>query len=514
MKIKTVIVEDEELIRSLIRASVEWETLGFEITGEAADGETAIEIIERNRPHLIILDINIPIVGGLEVARRVREMLPKTKILILTGYERFDYAQEAIRLGVVNYLLKPINESVLEAELIQVRDDLLRYEEHVGRDSAHVPVWRNWNAHPERLSVVAQSWESYRLVIFEIDPDIPNLLVEGDASERYANHVSVLQMIFPESPVIPSTMRDRFLCIVPDPRATIDTDSAITKVRSAIRTVATTHRLQITASLSGKKTDPQECAAAILEAETAANDAFFGTRGIVYEASADGTRRVNETLLVLERVRERLVVELRLGKDCGRTIDHVFDQVAETLVTRDAAYLVALETVNIALIVINEVGLSFGDLFPGVHSVAALIYGQNSLWALRRVCGAIYRIVAETIGGDHASPTVRIAYEVRKYIEKQFRDPRLSLDQIASSVERHPSYVSTIFKQNTGSSVTEYITKCRLEYAKRKMTEEPLTRIQEIAEECGYYDPYYFSKAFKKAYGLSPRKYISQVSDG
>ena len=120
--IPVLIVDDEYLIRSLIRNSLDWEGLGFRIVGEAEDGETALKLVEELKPRLLILDINIPFLNGLEVSRRLRSSRPDVKIIILTGYEDFQYALQAIKAGVLNYILKPINAEEFQAALGLARE--------------------------------------------------------------------------------------------------------------------------------------------------------------------------------------------------------------------------------------------------------------------------------------------------------------------------------------------------------------------------------------------------------
>lgn len=112
-KIKIFLVEDEIIIRNGIKNGIEWEKEGFEFVGEASDGELAYPMILKEKPDILITDIKMPFMDGLELSRLVKRELPNLKILILSGYDEFEYAKEAIRLGVTEYLLKPISASKL-----------------------------------------------------------------------------------------------------------------------------------------------------------------------------------------------------------------------------------------------------------------------------------------------------------------------------------------------------------------------------------------------------------------
>ena len=118
--ISVLIVDDEYLIRSLIRNSVRWEAYGMEVVGEAGDGESALSFIRTFQPQIALVDINMPILNGLELAQKVREGNYKTHIIFLTGYRDFEYAKQAVTYQAFDYLLKPIDADELAETLIRL----------------------------------------------------------------------------------------------------------------------------------------------------------------------------------------------------------------------------------------------------------------------------------------------------------------------------------------------------------------------------------------------------------
>lgn len=114
--IKVFLVEDEIIIRNGIKNSIDWEMHGYDFVGEASDGELALPMILEKKPDILITDVKMPFMDGLELSEQVKKALPATKIMILSGYNEFDYAKMAIKIGVTDYLLKPISsEKLLEA---------------------------------------------------------------------------------------------------------------------------------------------------------------------------------------------------------------------------------------------------------------------------------------------------------------------------------------------------------------------------------------------------------------
>ena len=128
--IPVIIADDEYLIRSLIRNSLDWEGLGYQIIGEAEDGEEALQMAEELHPRLMIVDINMPFINGLELSAIIRKRFPYIHIIILTGYEDFQYARQAIQAGVLNYLLKPIKPDEMSEVLGTTRQKILLEVRH------------------------------------------------------------------------------------------------------------------------------------------------------------------------------------------------------------------------------------------------------------------------------------------------------------------------------------------------------------------------------------------------
>lgn len=128
--IKVFLVEDEIIIRKGIRNNVDWNSYGFEFVGEAGDGERAYPMILKSKPDILLTDVKMPFMDGLELSRLVKKALPKTKIIILSGYDEFDYAKEAIKIGVSEYLLKPVTSVNLVEALKKAGERIWEEEEH------------------------------------------------------------------------------------------------------------------------------------------------------------------------------------------------------------------------------------------------------------------------------------------------------------------------------------------------------------------------------------------------
>ena len=122
--LKVFLAEDETLIREGLRDNIPWEQYGYRFVGEAADGEMALPLIRKTKPDVLITDIKMPFMDGLSLSRIVREELPRTKIIIISGYDDFEYAREAISIGVDQYLLKPVTRMNLRKVLQELKEKI------------------------------------------------------------------------------------------------------------------------------------------------------------------------------------------------------------------------------------------------------------------------------------------------------------------------------------------------------------------------------------------------------
>lgn len=122
--VKVFLVEDEAIIRRGIRDNIDWASHGFEFAGEAGDGEYAYPLILKAQPDILVTDIKMPFMDGLELSRLVKKALPRTRIIVLSGYNEFEYAKEAIKIGISDYLLKPVSSAGLIDALKKAADEI------------------------------------------------------------------------------------------------------------------------------------------------------------------------------------------------------------------------------------------------------------------------------------------------------------------------------------------------------------------------------------------------------
>ena len=143
MKYTVVVADDEEEIRRSLVRRVKWEEIGFEVVGEAENGADALELVEKLEPDLLLTDIKMPFLSGIELARAVREVRPMVQIAFLSGFDDFTYAQQAIQYNIVSYMLKPISAKEIEAELIKIKKAMDQRVEEFTKERSWTSARRN-----------------------------------------------------------------------------------------------------------------------------------------------------------------------------------------------------------------------------------------------------------------------------------------------------------------------------------------------------------------------------------
>ena len=220
--LKTFLVEDEVVIREMIKKMIPWEQYGFELAGEAADGEMALPLILKSKPDLLITDIKMPFMDGLTLCRLVKKELPDIRIVILSGYDDFNYAKQAISIGVEDYLLKPITKNAFIERLEEIHNryehektqreyyekfrlEMQEYEKNASRDFFETLVRADSDlaelyrrADKLNLDIVA---EAYNILIFTPDTSEGNYNSYEECSDWEAEVQDKINTYFLNHPV-------------------------------------------------------------------------------------------------------------------------------------------------------------------------------------------------------------------------------------------------------------------------------------------------------------------------
>lgn len=534
--IKVFLVEDEIVVREGIKNGINWKENGFEFVGEAGDGELAYPMIQNTKPDIIITDIKMPFMDGLELSNLIKSEIPNIKIVILSGYDEFQYAQRAITIGVTDYLLKPISGNQLIKAIIPIRDLILKerkkqeyYEKFVQEIKENEQI-KQYKFFQELVStkqpysylvetgkelgyhLIAQAYRIILLKVFAGEMDTDEYSEKKIKTEDAIGNIANLNtgiLFFNRM-----TEGIAFLCLGNDKEAIEDkTKCCIKEVVSIVEKqkdftyfmgVGTTvYRL----SELNKTYD---------EAGKAFAYRYFLTKNqVVFSENLKGYQIFNEEDIDFRfvdpsKLNKRIIQDfLRNGME--NETHHFIQEYFNNLGTQNVSSLLFRQyivmdiyfAVKVFMEQINILAEPANDILGGLKKAQTIILDlQETKSYLENIINIAlkHRIIS-------SEKKYHIMIEnARDYIHKHYNNDQISLNTVAASVNISPSHFSTIFSQEMGLTFVEYLTDVRMEKAKELLCCTNM-RISEIGYEVGYKDSHYFSFLFKKVQGISPKDF-------
>ncbi len=514
----TVVIADGdgELRQALIR-EINWEREGFCVAGEAGTGAEALELLKRLKPDLLVTDVRMPLMSGIELARTVWEMRWNTQVVFLSGFDEAAYARQAIQYHVISYLLKPISSKEFTKELKKIRNRLdERLEERMklsqeqeqlkgtlffmplildpysGRNGRGEQELRK-EAFDRGFMLSEHGAVSYVVLITgfwdregQNRTRAENVKMLGRILHRYMRHVSfytegrIVSLIWEEK--MPREMNLRLI------------------IEDISRSAQEMLNLKVFIGVSTMISGLRECHEAYLEAMDAficarQNDqtfSFFGcTDGFEQEMVQEMIGEIEEFLRKgrkeeLQSCLERFFICLEQGKLSVRSTQLVMIQVMAMV------FKITGMTVG------NEGARELQEWapYPGRQ-----IFELNS--RLKDSC-MDFCLKAEELLVEHRKKSSSVVCDrALAVLNSCFMEPGISLHFISKEISVSPNYLSTLIKRNTGSTFIALLTRKRMEMAKELLLGTSL-KIHEISKKCGYKDQHYFSYCFKKYEGISP----------
>ena len=518
---RVFLVEDEIVVRESIRDNVPWEGSPFVLAGEAADGEMALPLLEEIRPDILITDIKMPFMDGLELARIVRKNMPWMKIVIISGHDQFTFAREAIGIGVTEYLLKPVSAGDLLGTLGRIAGQIekeARERESLEsltrcyKDSRQVMAERFLNDLVTGVVPLAEAIEKAKefglnlvgrcYIVAVITPEVSR---ESEPHRTYGEHLkaeSLIHLLLQDNPDVVKFSRSlKEIVLVFRGENPEELESHCFAVCQSLKyEVERKTACTLTINIGSARERLQGIAESCAEAETASRFHYiFGRNRIV---GIDDARRANLGGDDILRLDCRAVAEaLRLGgrEDLRREL-HGY--LARVRAGGMSSFFLGYAQMNVVLAVarfVEELGGAAQEVLPATDRLEELLGDEQRL---EEVLLAAFEFRENCRRNRYADLILR----ARAFIADSFGNPNLSLNTIARQVNVSPSHFSTIFSQETGQTVIEYLTAVRMGRAREYLKSSSL-RSSEIAYKVGYKDPHYFSYIFKRHCGCTPSEF-------
>lgn len=527
---RVLIVEDEFIVRFGIRSMIDWEMIGLKLAGEAANGKEALEWMRREPLDILITDIKMPVMDGIELISHVRRLYPEMKIIILSNLEDFHYAKEAIRHGVSEYLVKSdMMPRDFEQALLNVKErlDAARSESAaLARISEEEPQRRKkfltelieaGTGDAATADRTAESLGIGRLQSAYVLHISLNASEQGFTEKRAAVTQALSQVWTQRQTgceVFPDKQGDLNLLIMIEGADGVLGEDALARLTDRaeefIRLLAGQFRLVATVGVGGPIREWAEAKEAYAQAVWAARQKMFlGTgRVIVYDDEAYRRRWEPAEQVRVATAQIQAMAYASQSRELAAYLKALFGQLAARR-DPDLVHIVSLELLMILTTLWPDVSSDDRQIVELKKQYYDQLSRLETLQESEAWFTASYDALAQHIARMYNSDRNSIM-KAAQYMQ-QYYHQEISLQAISQYVHLSKNYFANLFKKEMGESFLEYLTRIRIENAKELLKRD--LKATDVGERVGIHDPKYFSKVFKKITGLSPSEYRHLVRE-
>lgn len=540
--LKIFLAEDEVVVRETIKRMIPWEELGFELVGEAADGEMALPLLIRQQPDLLITDIKMPFMDGLTLARLAKKEIPGLKVVILSGYDDFNYAKQAIGIGVEDYLLKPITKNALIERLSEIRSryehektqkeyyekfqrEMQAYEKNSSRDFFEALVGGSMDmmevykrAEKLGLDIVA---EAYNVLIFTMNCDEDFSGQRDEYSSWEAESLELLENFFAghSSAMLFRSNIFSYGVLLKGQRETIEenTRACVDEIRKILSRQDGRREWFLAVGQSVDRLS--QIQKSYHTASRAFSQRYLYDENILYYDEMEtmehpGGQAETEDNAYLQKVDVNALNPAILQKFLSNGLQEetenfvkdyfyaIGQEPMESLVFRNYVIL------NVRFSVISFIkglGCDTNEMESADTEEVLAESGKNMesaiAYAKKMISQAIE--IRDQNSGNKNRSILKTAVD---FIDSHYMDEEISLNTVANVANVSSNHFSALFSHNMGQTFIEYLTTLRMNKAKELLRCTGM-RSSEIAGEIGYKDAHYFSYLFKKTQGMTPSDY-------
>lgn len=531
---KVLIADDEEKVCKLIQHLINWESMGMELAAIVNDGKKAYDAIIEHQPDIVITDIRMPVFDGIEVIRKTREIFPDIYFIIISGYSQFEYAQQAIKYGVEDYLLKPLKKKELQETLNKIiekkrtitlglseREELKRKlhssEEKNNRKfiseilSSSTPVLLKKSL-PEINSEYSCHFKVGNYAVINAKPFLKNRKMD---SESYSLLLSKIQAIFEEKlsgkckELITAIYDTEIICLLnTDEIALTGIEKRLNMMRIEIGNLkAIFEDFDVVIGLSNISNSISYSVEGMNQAKIAVlNRVLFPGQYIIrYGECKESMLKVEEIYDVSQRQLLITLIERMDTEGVSAEIERVAEMIEKQKEKLDGSLIFKIYMELIATIFFAAKNYMVPYMFPTQEFFEEqyktfLTYQEVFQWLISNTKEQMEKYLESK--KEWSSIPIRKA---KQYIHDNY-NKTISLESVSHEVGFNPAYFSSLFKKETGKNFTEYLLEVRVFNAKQYITQTNM-EIADISLEVGYTDVKYFSKIFRKRTGINPSEY-------
>ena len=502
--LKVFLVEDESVIRDGLRDNIPWQQYGFQFVGEAADGEMALPLIRKTRPDVLITDIKMPFMDGLSLSRIMSKEFPKTKIVIISGYDDFEYARQAIEVGVDQFLLKPITRLMLKKTLLELKEKI---EQEWDKNDYQIQYQTEMHVY-EQFSrrrfmekvltgelTVKEIYEEasklsleitapcYNLLLFYLQEKNPDL--SGEGMEDFMRKQDEVLHYFLRHPeyLLFRWNASSYGVLIRSETAQIGelTEKGLAHIRDFC-------------------TDQEHLEWYVAEGNPVLSEVTL--EDYLNSQEEQNIDSVDPSTMAQEVIRDFL--EHGNESEIHDFVESYLQSISRALKSRMFRAYVVLNIRFTTIAYVESLGASKEEYMEKIGD-----YAQEMNIEPDEVPAYFVNMLQAAFDireQESNSQNKKLISRALAYIDENYMHDSLSLNTVAAEAEVSANYLSAVFSQNMKKTFVEYVTEKRMEKAKKLLKSTALSS-GEIAAQVGYKDSHYFSFVFKKTQGMSPREY-------
>ncbi len=523
-----MLVDDEEAVRQAIAKKLDWNEIGFQVIATAENGEEALELAEKLRPDVVMTDIKMPFMDGLTFCNRLKESQKNIKIIIFSGFDEFEYAQEAIKLEVEEYILKPVDSEELRSVFVKLKEELdAEINAKRNQDKFYqyylksLPVMKEQfmigllegRIADERIQEMNSSYEVnlesdfYAVVVFRTDTQSKS---EREGKKQAILNLSLKQII--DENIEKDTQMHSFVyldavVVILMLEGSAHFGGAVREIDQICRIASRLLEINVTAGIGQLVKNLEDMSVSYKGAMDAADyRVLLEPNQAIY--IKDIQPSINHDFFLDDNDIQKVLKAVKLGQS------HEVRVAVAELINKFKNSNISLRRFQVAMLeMVTELSklgrsyhLNLEEVFGGNVDFYQEIVRFDSLddledWLIN-ICMKFRMFIRQ----EQMDSAKLLAEKAKQYIEEHYEESKLSVEVLCSHLNVSAAYFSTIFKRETGESFVTYLTNVRMEAA-LELLNNTRDKTYIIARKVGYTEPNYFSYVFKKKYGISPTKY-------
>ncbi|WMT42760.1 response regulator [Paenibacillus sp. D2_2] len=545
---KLILADDEEDVREGLLDLIDWESIGYQIVDTAENGREAVDLIEKHVPDVVVTDIQMPFMDGLKLTEWIRQTHPATKVIILTGYEQFEYAQRAIQLDVNEYVLKPFSSEELAEVLrkvklqidgeLEARKNVQLLTEHYKRN---LPVLQrlflsSLVSRPLSQQEIVEKCRGYNLQlqgeayvtsIIRIDRAIR--LAEGigpGSNQKLVNKLSLREtddqqlQLFAVLNIVTEMIREHsrdqafihhddvvLLSVYDDPGAEQAVNSTLKWLEEIRFSVERFLKLSVTVGVGTARSSLSDSYYSYKEAMHALDYRLvLGGNKLIYIGDVESP---GDSVFVFDELKEQELIRcLKVGSDdeLRLLLEQMFGSLIDCRKSLHDFQLRLLVMLTAVIKAANDIHIDFEKLLGEGGGFIGQIFRFTHVDEARAWFTELCLKLKQMISSRRQTSYHQLVQQAKDYIMDKYSEQDISINKVCAHLHISTGYFSNIFKKETKLTFVNYLQNIRMEEAKNLLATTDMKSF-EIAERVGFSDPNYFSFCFRKKYGLSPKDY-------